>query len=110
MAGPSVEMPEGVFSALHRTPEEFARAMRLAAAIHWYSRGEVSQGRAAEIADLGRREFLEALHRAEVPACQETIDELREEVERDLQSRRERLAVDPPGEGRPARLASGRRD
>jgi predicted HTH domain antitoxin len=102
MASVSVEMPEGVFSALHRTPEEFAREMRLAAAIHWYSRGEISQGRGAEIAGLSRREFLEALYRAEVPACQETIEELKEEVERDLQSRRERLAADPPGQGRPS--------
>ena len=78
MASLTVEMPEGVFSALHRTPEEFTNAMRLAAAIHWYSRGEISQGRGAEIAGLSRREFLEALYRAEVPACQETIDELRE--------------------------------
>ena len=38
MASVSVEMPEEVFSALHRTPEEFAKEMRLAAAIHWYSR------------------------------------------------------------------------
>ena len=45
MASVSVEMPEGVFSALHRTPEEFAKEMRLAAAIHWYGRGEISQGR-----------------------------------------------------------------
>ena len=100
MASVSVEMPEGVFSALHRTPEEFAKEMRLAAAIHWYSRGEISQGRGAEIAGLGRREFLEALYRAEVPACQVTIEELKEEVERDLRSRRERLAADPPGQGR----------
>jgi predicted HTH domain antitoxin len=101
MASLSVDMPEGVFSALHRTPEEFARAMRLAAAIRWYSRGEVCPGRGAEIAGLSRRGFLEALHRAEVPACQETIDELKEQVERDLHSRRERLAADPPGQDRP---------
>ena len=102
MASVSVEMPEGVFSALHRTPEEFAKEIRLAAAIHWYSRGEISQGRGAEITGLGRREFLEALSRAEVPACQVTIEELREELERDLQMRRERLALDPSGQGRTA--------
>ncbi len=96
----SIEMPEEVFSALHRSPEEFAKEMRLVAAIHWYSRGEVSQGRGAEIAGLSRREFLEALYRAEVPACQETIEELREGVERDLQAHRERLALNPSGEGR----------
>jgi predicted HTH domain antitoxin len=68
MANMLIEMPEGVFSALHRTPEEFANDLRLAAAIHWYGRGKVSQGRGAEIAGLSRREFLEALYKAEVPA------------------------------------------
>jgi predicted HTH domain antitoxin len=85
MTSLSIEMPEEVFSAMHRSAEEFTHEMRLAAAIHWYSRGEISQGRGAEIAGVSRREFLEALFRDEVPACQETIEELREEVERDLQ-------------------------
>lgn len=96
----SIEMPEGVFSALKRSPVEFARETRVAAAVHGYGRGEISQGRGAEIAGLSRREFLEALHRAAAPACQETIEELREDVDRDLQARRERLALDPSGEGR----------
>ena len=100
MGSVSVEMPEGVFSALHRSPEEFAREMRLAAAVHWYSRGLISQGRGAEIAGLSRRAFLEALARAEVPASQETIEELAEGIERDLHARGERLAADPPGQGR----------
>jgi hypothetical protein len=39
----TLELPEDVFSALRRSLEEFARELRLAAAIHWYERGEVSQ-------------------------------------------------------------------
>ena len=70
--------------------------MRLAAAIFWYARGEISQGKGAEIAGLSRREFIEALGRAQVDAIQITEDELKEEVERDLQARRERLAADRP--------------
>jgi hypothetical protein len=38
----TLELPEEVFSALRRSPEEFVREMRLAAAIHWYERGEIS--------------------------------------------------------------------
>jgi hypothetical protein len=38
----TMELPEEVFSALRRSPEEFVREMRLAAAIHWYKRGEIS--------------------------------------------------------------------
>jgi hypothetical protein len=41
----TIELPEEVFSALRRSPEEFVLEMRLAAAIHWYERGEISQER-----------------------------------------------------------------
>jgi predicted HTH domain antitoxin len=41
----------------------------------------ISQGRAAEIAGLSRAEFLDALYRAKVPACQITVEELKEELE-----------------------------
>ena len=34
------------------TDEQFARALRLAAAIYWYERGMISQGKGAEIAGL----------------------------------------------------------
>ena len=50
MATVSLELPEEIFSALRRSPEEFVREMRLAAAIHWYTRGEMSQEKAAQIA------------------------------------------------------------
>ena len=50
MATVSLELPEEIFSALRRSPEEFVREMRLAAAIHWYARGEMSQEKAAQIA------------------------------------------------------------
>jgi predicted HTH domain antitoxin len=76
-----IEVPDDAFSALRRSPTEFAEEMRLAAVIQWFHEGRLSQGMAAEIAGLTRAEFLDALHRARVPACQVTIDELREELD-----------------------------
>jgi len=76
------DFPPTVFSALRKAPEEFASEMRLAAAIHWYSQGMVSQGKAAEIADVSRVEFLEELFRRKIPAIQVTLEELREELRR----------------------------
>ena len=76
-----VEVPDSAFSALRRSPKEFAREMRIAAAILWYHQGLVSQGKAAEIAGLARADFLDALFRAQVPACQVTVEELEEELE-----------------------------
>ena len=52
MATVTVEIPDGAFSALRRSPEEFAQEMRIAAAIQWYHQTLISQGKAAEIAGL----------------------------------------------------------
>ena len=58
-----MKLDEGVLSALRRSPDEFANEMRLAAAIHWYQRGEISQEKAAQVAGLDRTDFLLALAR-----------------------------------------------
>ena len=67
MATVTIEVPDDAFAALRRSPKEFAQEMRVAAAIHWYRRELISQGKAAEIAGLSRREFLEALFREQAP-------------------------------------------
>jgi len=77
----TLQMPDDVFSALHRSPQEFARELRLAAAVHWYSRGEISQEKAAEIAGLNRKEFLLALAREKVDVFLVDIDDLKRELE-----------------------------
>lgn len=59
----TLELDEDMLSGLRRSPDEFAREMRLAAAIHWYERGEISQEKAAHIAGLDRTDFLLALAR-----------------------------------------------
>lgn len=63
----TLDLPEDVFSALRRSPDQFARELRLAAAIHWYQREKVSQEKAAQIAGLDRSDFLTALARGSVP-------------------------------------------
>ena len=68
------------FGALRLAPSEFAREMRIAAAVQWYAQGIVSQGKAAELAQLTRAEFLDELFRRKVPACQVTLDELADEI------------------------------
>ena len=76
----TVELPEGAFSALRSSPEVFAKEMRLAAAVKWYEIGMISQSKAAEIADVSRYEFLEALSRYKVSPFQVTPSELAEEL------------------------------
>lgn len=76
----SFEVDAALLGALRLAPQEFAREMRIAAAVQWYAQGIVSQGKAAELAALTRMEFLEELHRRKVPACQATLEELQEEI------------------------------
>ncbi|MSP12909.1 MAG: UPF0175 family protein [Chloroflexi bacterium] len=78
----TLDLPEEVFSALRRSPEEFVRELRLAAAIHWYQRGEISQEKAANVAGLDRTDFLLALAREEVDAFVVNFDDLKRELER----------------------------
>ena len=78
----TLQFPEEVFSALRRSPEEFARELRLAAAIHWYQRGEISQEKASEVAGLSRIDFLGALAREKADAFQVDFGDLQRELGR----------------------------
>jgi len=76
-----LDLPDDVFSAVRRSPDEFARELRLAAAIHWYLAGKISQEKAAVIAGVDRTEFLLALFRERQDAFVVDFDSLRTEVE-----------------------------
>ncbi len=80
----TLDLPEEVFKARYSSPEEFVQSMRLAAAIYWYSRTEISQERAAMIAGLDRTDFLEALAREKVDVFVVDFDDLKRELERGL--------------------------
>ena len=76
----SFDFNASAFGALRLAPNEFAREMRVAAAVQWYAQGVVSQGKAAELAGLTRADFLDELYRRKVPACQVTPEELADEI------------------------------
>ena len=82
MTSITLDFPEGVFSALRRSPKDFGNELRLAAATLWYSRGEISMERAAEVAGLPLRDFLKALARQGVDVFKVDFDDLREELSR----------------------------
>jgi len=63
MTALTLAIPDSALSALRRSPTEFGREMKLAAAIHWYGRGVMSQERAAELAGMNRRDFIRVLAR-----------------------------------------------
>jgi len=45
MATVTIEVPDDAFAALRWSPKEFAQEMRVAAAVHWYRRELISQGK-----------------------------------------------------------------
>lgn len=54
-----IDVPDELAAALKRTPEELAYDLRLRALAGLVERGLVSSGRAAEVAGISRREFLD---------------------------------------------------
>lgn len=76
----TIKLPETVFSALRKNPDEFVQEMKVAAAVKWYELGEISQAKAAEISGLTRAEFMNALSRYKVDFMQYTAQELAEEL------------------------------
>jgi predicted HTH domain antitoxin len=73
----TIEIPDNLDLAFAGSSEEFARELRLAAAIFWYDRGLISQGKGAEIAGLTRAGFIAELGKAGVDALQTTAEELK---------------------------------
>lgn len=82
MALVTFEVPDEAMRAISPTPEEFACAVRLAAAMFWYGRAEVSQGTAAAIAGLNLRDFLFALSRHKQDIFVVDFDDLDRELAR----------------------------
>ncbi len=78
-----MDIPESAFSALRLSPPQFARELRLAAALKWFEAGMISQSKAAVLAGVSREEFLLGCGRFQVSAVQTTSEELAEELARD---------------------------
>ena len=80
MATLTFDLPEKVLSDLNSSPEQVERDVRLAAAIEWYRRGLLSQGRAAELAEVPRADFIDELARRKVEVFRVDLNELKAET------------------------------
>ena len=79
----SIDFPETVLPYFGKTSQEMGREILVAAVVKWFELGTVSQGKAAEILDLSRTEFLEILAAYSVSAWQYTREDLDEELNLD---------------------------
>lgn len=85
MATVTIELPARLFAALGKSPRdarEVEKEILLAAAIDWYRRGMISQGRAAEIAGIPRADFIDALAARQIEVVQVDLDTLGQDIER----------------------------
>lgn len=57
----TLQLPDELLDGLHRSPEELAREIRLAAALHWFEAGRVSEEGAAALAQMPPPEFRKAV-------------------------------------------------
>ena len=80
MATMTIDLPDRVLSELRSSPEAVEKDVRLAAAIEWYRRGLLSQGRAAELAGVPRADFIDELARRKVEVFSVDLEELRAET------------------------------
>jgi predicted HTH domain antitoxin len=79
----TIDMPEEALAALRTDSADFARQLRVAAAVKWYELRRVSQERAAKIAGLSRTEFIDVLGQFGVSPFQYTAEESLEEAGRE---------------------------
>ncbi|NER92315.1 MAG: UPF0175 family protein [Symploca sp. SIO1B1] len=75
-----INLPEEIFSTRRLPPQEFVQEMRLAAAIFWYQKNEISQEKAAQIAGINRRDFIAALAREQIDVFSVDFDDLQKEL------------------------------
>ncbi|MBN1933130.1 MAG: UPF0175 family protein [Anaerolineae bacterium] len=75
-----VTYPQGVPQLLKMSDAEFARELRFLGAAKFYELGRLSSGKAAELAGMGRVEFLLALKRVGVPAINLRDEEIEAEI------------------------------
>lgn len=78
----TLNIPDEIMGNQTGTPEDFAQRLQLAAAIYWYARSEISQGKAAQLAGMNRKEFLERLAQEKMDVFQVDFDDLKQELAR----------------------------
>ena len=76
----SIQLPDEIFDSFRCKPQEFVKKMKLAAAIHWYQKGEISEKKAAQISGLSHRDFVMSLAEEKISVSTIGLDQVKEDV------------------------------
>jgi predicted HTH domain antitoxin len=87
----TIKYPSGFEYAVHMTKEEMEQHIRLMAALKMFELGKISSGKAAELAGMSRVEFLETCGRYRVSIFNYPPEEVKQEIEKDLETARKLL-------------------
>jgi hypothetical protein len=82
MATVKFDIPDELLAVLPCATDDAAGATRLAAALYWCSRGELSTGWAAQLAGLSYADFLEAAGKHKVDLFHYDIEDIKREIAR----------------------------
>jgi predicted HTH domain antitoxin len=83
-----IKHPEGFERAAHMTKEELEKHIRLMAALKMFELSQISSGKAAELAGLSWVEFLETCGRYQVSVFNYPLEEIEQEIQKDLEAAR----------------------
>ena len=75
-----LDVPKEILASLETDADSFAQELPLLAAVKLFELGKLSSSRAAQLAGMGRVEFLMALPRYRVAPLRLTIEELRSDL------------------------------
>lgn len=75
-----IEVPDEVLISLKETAETLSREMSILAAVKLFELGRLSSGRAAQLAQLSRVEFLNIIGRYQVSPFMLSPEELEQDV------------------------------
>ncbi|MBE9109405.1 UPF0175 family protein [Nodosilinea sp. LEGE 07298] len=80
MSSVQIEVPDEVLISLKETPETISRELSILAAVKLFELGKLSSGRAAQLAQVSRVEFLNLIGRYQVSPFTLSPEELAQDV------------------------------
>lgn len=75
-----LDIPKDSLSITKESPDDFARSLRIAAAVKWYELGRISQSKTAELIGCTRIELFNHLRDYNVSPIQLIPDDLEREI------------------------------